>query len=96
MRDWKKGKCCGTCALWDIDNAKTKSGAVQGHVPARCLWRSVEPRPEALRPRMITQQIPGFIMRDDGAYCTCYIKRDSPQHAALEARRNIDRTAKEM
>lgn len=77
MSNWKSTKCCGTCALWDSKNATTASGAVRGYpFGGRCNWESSEPKPTALYPHMRHREIPGFISRDHGTECPCYIKRE--------------------
>lgn len=79
MSNWKSTKCCGTCALWSIESAKTKSGSVRSNRSARCGWRSIEATPTALRDHMKSSRIPGYITRDDGDGCPCYIKREEKQ-----------------
>lgn len=78
MSNWKATKCCGTCTLWDIESARTKSGAVRSDAHVQCKWVSTELYPSSVWPRN-QRPVARFISRGGGDECPCYIKREEKQ-----------------
>jgi hypothetical protein len=72
--DWRKTKCCGTCALWNIERAKDASGKVQNR-PAECAWALSVPLPASLWARNMPK--PSWMCRDYGTDCAAWTPRDS-------------------
>ena len=66
-------KCCKTCGLWNIDEAKDKGGAVRH--PAKCLWEC-PPLPESAAALGRAGVHVTLMMADYGKECPCWIKRE--------------------
>ena len=69
---------CRTCALWDIERAKTPGGRVMKNTVSPCLW--VIPKidlPSSVRSYLPSGQMPtaGWCSSDEGDGCPCYVKR---------------------
>ncbi len=71
MADWRKTKCCGTCALFNLNALKNKAGRVSSSGSARCGWKSIEVYPSSIRIDR-GRPTPNYMSRDDGADCGCY------------------------
>ena len=71
---WESVQCCGSCAHWDIESARTKSGAVRAD---RYVWCDVLPAdvlPHSVRERPWICTTP--TSRDQGNGCVCYVRRE--------------------
>lgn len=68
-------RMCKQCKLFDIEAAKSKSGAVLSIHAVKCLWESTEPYPMSLgisghRPT------PGYVTaKQDATNCPCFEPR---------------------
>jgi hypothetical protein len=76
MPNWRKTKCCGTCAFFPLDSIKTASGAVFTTAGAKCEWKSTETYPISVVGRFgNSRPDPGWVRVLDGAACECHTPR---------------------
>lgn len=75
MKGWRATTCCGTCAHFPIEEAKTASGAVITDRRARCQWQSREPWPISVSGWGASRPTPNFVGVLDGADCECHKPR---------------------
>jgi hypothetical protein len=75
--NWKDEQCCGTCGWWDIEEARTASGAVPSRRPALCRWswEKVELPKSVSVKGIYSLPRPSFMRRDNGKGCPCWRKR---------------------
>lgn len=84
MSNWKSTKCCGTCALWDIEAVRDSGGAVRDNRPAACKWSATTQLPESVS-TLLRHHIshPSWMCRSYGTKCECYVKRGSEAHEQM-------------
>lgn len=70
----KTVKECESCALWDIDKARSKSGRVRSGSIAKCRWESTEIRPASVA-TYSSLTTGGWTNPHDGTDCLCWIER---------------------
>lgn len=68
---------CRDCALYDLDAVKGRTGRVQSHKVARCLWVSTEVYP-ASKSQWDRRPTTHWMQPNDGADCACFTPRTEP------------------
>lgn len=74
MSNWRKTKCCGTCALFPLEAAVGKGGRIYTDRGGQCRWKSAEAWPFSVRENVMSYRPrPGYVRVLDGADCACWV-----------------------